>query len=215
MTGVEPIPKPQEAFKRLLDSTVAPMLKAHGFSRSGQTFYLRHGRNWGLINFQKSIGSNARTVIFTVNMGVVSGILPMFFSDSQTSRRPSIWACAWRQRLEYLLPGHQDKWWVIDAQTSLEQLAQEFRSHISEIAVPEIEKYIDDESLRDLWLSGHVPWITDFARVRALSILLKAIGPQEPLSATLEELQRLSQGDTTLTRLAQEHIRKLERWEPK
>ena len=198
-----------------MDGAIAPLLKACGFSRSGQTFYLRYEKNWGLINFQKSGSSSASRVVFTVNIGIVSGAFSEFAADGQTSKRPSVWACTWRQRLGFMLPEHQDKWWTIDAQISLEQLAQELGGYIGEIAVPEIEKYIHDENLRDLWLSGRASRITDFARIRALSVLLKAIGPRDLLPSKLEELQRLSAGNANLTRLAEEHIRKLERWEPK
>lgn len=96
----------------------------------------------------------------------------------------------------------------------MEQIAQELEQDVCQLAVPEVEKYIHDERIRDLWLSGYAPWTTDFARVRSLSVLLKAIGPVDLVATTLEELQRLSSGDATLTRLTKEHIRKLEGWYP-
>ncbi len=208
---------PQEAFKHLLPGAIAPALKAHGFSKSNQTFYLRHEKNWELVNFQKSVGSTASMVIFTVNVGVTSGILSNFHSGRHPSGRPNIWACAWQRRLGSMLPDHQEKWWSIstdETDQSLEQLAQALCSEIGQVAVPAIKNYIHDEGLRDLWLSGPVPWITDFARVRSLSVLLKAIGPRNLLPTLLDELQRLSEGNAALTRLAEDHIRKLEGWEP-
>ena len=57
-------------------------------------------------------------------------------------------------------------------------------------AVPEISRYVSDEALRDLWLSGRSPGLGEYERLRYLAVLLKAISPGEHLEPTLEALRR-------------------------
>ena len=112
------------------------------------------------------------------------------------------------QRLGHLLPEHRDIWWSIDADTSLEDLGQEIQRTLIELAIPELERYMCDEALRDLWLSGISPGLTDFQRLMNVSVLLKMLGPEDALPTVLEDLRRVSAGKPSAA-VAEVHIQRL------
>lgn len=203
--------QPADAFKEILKRN-ALALRAYGFSRSGSTFYLRKAGNWGVINFQKSKDSSVDNIVFTVNLGIASTRLLAFFSHIRPDMKPSVWDCHWRERLGYLLPEHSDIWWTINSTTPVDELGQEIQGYVVNLGVPELEKYISDEALRDLWLSGRAPGLTDFQRLMYVSVLLKALGPLDRLDSVLEELQRISVGKPSAM-TAEIHIQRLNKGE--
>jgi hypothetical protein len=201
------------AFKGLLDKTLAPTLKQHGFSQSGRTFYLRREGNWGLVNFQKSTKSSAERIVFAVNLGIASSRLLEFFPPrrlrvSGLAAKPQIWDCHWQMRLGSLVADQKDIWWTVEANTRLEQLGLEIDGYIRNLAIPELSKYIRDEALRDLWLSGHAPGLTEFMRLMNLSVLLKTLGPLNLLEPTLNELWRVAEGKP-IASVAEIHMQRL------
>lgn len=198
--------KPADSFKKMLVETIEPSLKSHGFSRRGYTFYILQRGNWGLINFQKSNKSSPKEFIFTVNLGVASALLLKFFQELGT--KPDIWDCHWRLRLGYLLEEPGDRWWTITRDTSLDKLSQEMRNHITKLAVTEVLRHLPDEALRDLWLSGKSPSLTNFERLRNLLVLLKILGPENLFEATATEFLQTSTGKPTEI-VAQLHIERL------
>jgi len=182
---------------QLLLSQVASILKNYNFKKNSSTFYYQNNNgNWGIINFQKSMKSTSGEILFTINVGVVSARLLNFFSVKPSKKRPNIWDCHWRIRLGQLIEG-KDKWWLIDFETSIEELGENITTYLLSLAIPGIEKYIEDNELRDLWLSGKSPSLTEFQRLLHLSVLLREIGPQELLEPTLYKLQQISVGKST------------------
>lgn len=200
--------KPADKLKELV-GRIAPVLKGHGFSRKGLTFYINRDGNYGLINFQKSTKSNSDMIIFTINIGVISRRLLQFFSAEQRSTDLFVDNCHWRERIGFMLPTRQDKWWTIEANTSTEHLAEELCEYIVSLAIPEINKYIEDEALRDLWLSGRSPGLTNFQRLMNLSVMVKALGPSDELESVMRDLQQAVEGQPTAS-VAERHLRRLE-----
>lgn len=201
--------RPSQTYKELLKAFNL-VLKEHGFSRKGNSFHVLRQGNWGLINFQKSRKSNAFTIIFTINIGVCSKKLLKFFTTEQVDKPPSIEDCQWRERLGFLLSEQQDKWWTVDNKITLDNLVEEIRNLLYEIAIPIIERYIHDERLRDLWLTGKSPGLTDVQRLLNLSVLLRAVGPVDRLKPVLEELAKISEGKPSAFRVRQ-HINGLQK----
>jgi hypothetical protein len=195
----------QQHFKNLV-TFVAPVLKPYGFSKNRQTFYCRSPNNWGLIDFQKSWQSNKESLPFTVNLGVASDRLLRFFSPDKI-KRPSIRDCHWQIRLGYLM-NKRDLWWKVDEQTSIENLGKEIVNPLENRAIQEINHYISDESLRDLWISGQSPSLTEFQRLMYLSVFLKELGPLELLEPTLTKLKQISEGKPSAV-TAELHIERL------
>jgi Domain of unknown function (DUF4304) len=195
----------QKFFEKLV-IFVAQALQLHGFSRNRQTFYCRSQNNWGLIDFQKSWQSDKESLPFTVNLGVASERLLRFFSPEK-NKRPTIWDCHWRIRLGYLM-NKEDVWWKVDEQTSIEDLGKEILYPLTNRAVQEINHYISDESLRDLWISGQSPSLTEFQRLMYLSVFLKELGPAELLEPTLTKLKQISESRPSAV-TAERHIERL------
>lgn len=196
----------RQAFADLLE-VIAQVLAAEGFARQGQTFHRRQGKNWQVINFQKSVASSADRVVFTINLGIASARLSAFFGGKDTKRKPKSDDCQWRKRIGQLLPERQDVWWTIDASASVEGLILEILAAISRYALPALERYASDEALRDLWLSD------GSQQFGYLAVLLKALGPPERLEGILEEWRRLVAGrpgavlvEHEIARLSQEKV---------
>lgn len=195
------------AFQQMLKECLAPMLKGYGFSKSGNTFVLNKEMNWGMINFQKSTQSTKDRVKFTITLGIASERLLRFFQIR--NKRPQIINSHWNQRLGFYLPEHRDTWWTIESDISTEKLCEELKKHICDLAIPEINEYISDESLKTLWLSGHSPGLTAIQRLMNLSVLLKDLGTQEDLQAVLDELRTASEHKPVAS-LVSIHIHKLQ-----
>lgn len=184
-------------------------MKERGFSRKKLTFYRDYKDTIGLINFQKSIRSKAECVIFTINIGIISRRLYCFFkSVDNQSIDLSLDNCHLRERIGFLLTDRQDKWWAIDANTDLDFLFDKICNDIQTFALPEIQKFNDDEALRDLWLSARSPGLTDFQRLMNLTVLLKILGPSERLAPVIDELQQRVEGQLSAS-TAELHLKKL------
>lgn len=176
-------------FKSLI-SSLDSSLKNQGFKKRSNSFYLQVSGNWGIVNFQKSTKSTRNKIEFTVNFGIAS--TRILKKSLGTQARPDIWDCQWQVRLGHLLEAKRDLWWTIDLETPIDQLSRQFQEYIFNYGIPELLKYIDDTSLRDLWLSGKSPSLTKIQRLRNLSILIKEIGPEDLLNSVESELVAIS-----------------------
>jgi hypothetical protein len=186
---------PNTIFSSLLKEIIAPALKDYGYCRRGNSFYLFRDSNCGLINFQKSVASRKDRLILTINLGVASSRLLESLSAKHRGLNLSIADCHWTNRIGNLQLSRHDKWWTISRETHQGDLGAEIVKCLMEFAVPEIEKHLSDEALRDLWISGTAPGLTDFQRLVYLSLLLKTIGPNDLLQKTVQEMRLISDGD--------------------
>lgn len=200
--------QPTDIFRDVLKG-VAIVLKEHGYSRKGNTFYIRKEGNWGLVNLQKSRKSSAPNEIFTINLGVCLQILVDFFAPEKIDEKPQIEDCHWRQRIGFLLPGHNDKWWSVTNETSIEQLVPEIQDCLLNSGVPEIDKLIGNEGLQSLWLSGQSPGLTDVQRLMNLSVLLKTSGASSQLETVLHQLEKVSETKPTAL-MVRQHVHSLQ-----
>jgi hypothetical protein len=198
----------QDKFKELLKA-LAPFLKGYGYSRRGQNFRTQRGDNWGILFFQKGKWNTKTELEFTVNLGVFSKAIDRFFLDWGKDAPPEWGYDHWRTRIGFVLPGRQDKWWVIDEETDLPDLIQTLQS-VLPLAIAEIEKYIKDEDFRDQLLAGGGTGYTKYDSFLRLSVLVSRYGPQDKLDAILAGLR--AQGITdSLRQKIEAHISKLQR----
>lgn len=185
------------AFTELVNR-VADFLQQRGFGRRGAIFFRVRAGNWALIELQKSQKTSADAVVFTVNVGVVSERLARFFSiPLKPNQLPESSEWHWRRRLGFLLPEGQDKWWTLRPSTRVEEVSHEMEGAL-ELALPEIERHLHDESLRDLWLTGRSPGLTEVQRLKNLTVLVKALGPEDRVAPILDELRRVSRANAVL-----------------
>lgn len=197
-----------ERYKALIKE-ISALLKEKDFSRKGTCFYIRQDANWGLLDFQKSRKSTADEVLFTINLGVCSGRLLEFFSPDLLTQKPSIETCHWRERLGFLLPDRQDKWWVIKATEPHNSVVDELKGCLVQAAIPAIERRLSDEQLCSEWLGEKSPGLTDIQRLINLSVLLKAAGAVSSLREILKELETKSVGKPTAF-MVKQHLQHLE-----
>lgn len=198
-----------ELYKELIKE-ISSFLKSKGYSRKANCFYLRQGKNWGLLDFQKSRKSTVDEVLFTINLGVSSSRLQEFFAPDLLEQKPSIEDCQWRERVGSLLPEHQDKWWLVQGNETFDSLVNEIKSCLVEIAIPELEQHLSDEKLGSVWSSGNSPGLSDIQRLVNLSVLLKMAGADSFLREILKELEDKSAGKSTAL-MVKQHLRNLER----
>jgi len=189
----------------LITGYLAPGLKELGFTRSGKSFF-RPQPNWSVIEVQKSVKSTSDRLVFTINLGIASRRLLSFFSSS--AKRPGIAECHWTERIGHLLPEHRDVWWSIDVGDPVEPLGRSVAEAIVSVGIPHLDQLVTDAALRDLWLSGVSPGLTEVQRLMNLSAMLGMIGPGEQLDPVTNELLRVSEGHVTRP-MVSAHLRKL------
>jgi len=178
----------------VLVNSMQVKLENRGLSKFRERYYLKLKENWGIIQFQLSRKSTKTIVQFTVNLGVASTRILRVFSP-QRVQNPDVWDCHWRIRLGNLINQDTDFWWTIDDNTSIITLSQIILDNIVNYGLPEIGKYIDDESLRDLWMAGQSPSLTDGQRLKYLMTLIKEIGPKDKLEFVQSELKKVFSGE--------------------
>lgn len=199
--------QPADIFKELIKN-VALLLKEHKYKRyGGNVFYTAQQCNWGFIGFQKSQSSTRHEIRFTINLGICSKVLMNFYDPEKT---PSIYECHWNYRIGHLIPAYRnDKWWFINEQTIAEQLIQEIKDNLVNIAIPEIEHNISDEQLQSIWLSGKCTGISDAHRLMNLSVLLKKSGMNSQLKLVLKELQHYVEKQSSASFMVKQHLLQL------
>ena len=177
----------QEQFKELLKA-LTPFLKSSGYSRRGQNFRTQRGENWGMLFFQKGKWNTKTELEFTVNLGVFSQSIDRFFQDWGKDAPPEWGYDHWRTRIGFVLPGRQDKWWLINEKTDLPDLVQRLQGVLS-LAIAEIEKYLRDEDFRDYLLAdpNNCGGYTDLHRLKCLAFLVTEYGPHEKLASIFDE----------------------------
>lgn len=180
-----------EKYKSLI-SDINNVLKPFGFKKSAETFFYRKDNNIGIIDFQKGRRSNVTSTLFTINLGIYSSALKVFDSFDIKSK-PTISDCHWKKRIGFLLPKKQDYWWEINDSTSLPNLLTEITKVLRELAIPEIQKYISDESLEKSWNEGISEGLTEQQMYLYLIALLKTYNKPE-LHTKVEELKNFSKG---------------------
>jgi hypothetical protein len=181
----------------------------HGFKRAGSTFYLDRGASVGLIDFQKG-KSTKEELIFTVNLGVYVRPVAKLFHPADVKDRPDIWDCHWRIRLGYLLPEQGDKWWSSGSLVELDPSISEIDHGLTKYGVPELLRVLDPAELRNDWLDGRSPGLTDMQRLLNVSVLVQELGPPERLPMLIYELRSQSQGRPH-EQVVENHIEKLGR----
>lgn len=201
-----------QAFTQLL-KTVEGILRLAGYARSQRTFRLLVDPGVGMIEVQKSAKSTSDRVILTVNVGVWSARVARFMTGRVESGPLAVDDCHWRERIGFLLPDRDDRWWTIGGGDDAAIVTGAVGGAIESVAVPAVNAHLRDEALRDEWLTGKSPGLTDIQRLLYLTILLKEIGPHGALPTAVAELERKSEGKA-IESVVMRHIEKLGRLSP-
>jgi len=197
------------SYDQLLKECISPFLKAHGYKKKAALYYSTNSEgNVLVIDFQKSRKSEKDRIEFTINVAVSSNRIATFCGTQAVP--PCLDDCHWKTRIGHLLPEKQDKWWTIEPSTPLNELCSTMKCLLEQYAFKAIAENSSDQNLRDLWLSGNSPGLTNIQRLIYLSVLLKQIGSQEKLSAIIEEMKTISRGKATEFTV-DDHLLKLEK----
>lgn len=185
----------QERFSQMVER-LAVRLRGHGFARQGTSFSKRaEGGNWHLVELPKSGKSTADIILFAIDVGICSARLRKFFVGERRAV-PTRSDCHFAARLAMLVHG-KDRWWTVDHRTDTDALSREVGDLIATQGVATFDRYGDDASLRDLWLSGASPGLTDVQRLTNLVVLLHDIGPREYLDDQIQRVTDLTKGRPT------------------
>jgi hypothetical protein len=141
-----------------------------------------------MIGFQKSVKSSRDTTSFAANLGVSSKRILQFLGGPE---RPGLDDYHWNERLGFLGPQHDDVWWTVSS-GSREAMA-EVVTLLRQYGIPELERLSSDVALRDLWLTGRSPELTEPRRLICLSTLVASLGPAEELPALKEQMRNIAE----------------------
>lgn len=181
------------AFTHLLKE-IGALLGRQGFVRAKHAFWISQSKNFALIDVQRSAKSTRERVVFTLNLGVWSDRIAGFMPSSSKAQPPAITECHWRERIGFLLPKREDEWWSITQVDDVEVVKRELAPALENVVIPVVLAHIGDEALRDEWLCGEAPGLTDMQRLMYLSIMLKEIGPHDALESVIAELKQQTEG---------------------
>lgn len=178
-----------KAFQSFVERLSA-CLKRHGFAKKGNTFRRRRAEVCDVISVQKSSKSVSDAAVFTVNLGVAS--LRLLARSEVESDKCTIDDCHWRQRLGSMSPRSEDVWWTVRDDASAEAASAEVVAWLDAHGVAALDALPDDAALRDLWLSGRAPGLTEMQRLMNASLLAEALGPESAKSAVVRELKEMA-----------------------
>jgi hypothetical protein len=180
-----------KAFQAFVLDRVSACLKRHGFAKKGNTFRRRRAEVCHVISVQKSGKSASEAVVFTMNLGVAS--LRLLARSEVEFDKCTIDDCHWRQRLASVSPRAEDVWWTVRDDASADAASAEVMAWLDTHGVAALGALPDDAALRDLWLSGRAPGLTEMQRLVNASLLAEALGPESAKSAIVRELQEMAQ----------------------
>ena len=164
----------QQILATWLREHIAPALREAGYKGSGQTFHRRLGRNWGVVNIQRSQWDWAERATFAINLGTASAVV-LEARGRNAAQPPREVECQWRTRLGALVAG-RDVWWEVRSETDgdrLLALAEEVRTALVTIGLPAIERHASDEVMLDATLSEPGG---GYAELDDTGVLLNAVG---------------------------------------
>lgn len=166
---------------------VSRSLKQRGFSVRGATFYrtMEEG-NTILLSLQKSSKSTTAEAQVTLNYGVYSELIGRGLQDDPKSRHDPL-KVHWRKRLT---ESGREKWLKVRSTDSADECARAIEE-AAESLLPELFAHASDSALRDEWLSGVSPGITNKQRLLFAAMVVNRLGPPEKLGEVVEELHRL------------------------
>ena len=136
----------QETFTEMLKFGVRPRFKALGFTGSGTTFVWPSTVAFCHLGFQRSLSSNRDTLKFTINVTAVDKAAWELARQSRSHLpvKPSpntfYGTFVWQSRIGELLPGGEDKWWIVEANQDWRMLADEVVEAVTRFAVPELRR---------------------------------------------------------------------------
>lgn len=166
-------------------------LKERGFAASGATFHRKaEDGNTVMLSVQKSKNPAPGRVQLTLNYGIYCALIGSRLEGDDGSAPIDVTKAHWRKRLS---DGAREKWLSIEATDSSHNCARVIVD-AAEGVLAELGAHSSNTALRDEWMAGSSPGLTDMQRLLFLAILVSEIGPNERLEGLVEELRALVSG---------------------
>jgi hypothetical protein len=146
-----------------------------------------------IVRPQRSTRSTRDVLLVTVNVGVVSKVLFEAQTGVEALSDARLEDSHWTTRIRQ--PAVTDgEWWRVALREESELTMHAMVEAVAHEAIPSALAVASDHALRDLWLTGRSPGLTDVQRLSGLIRLLSRIGPRGELDAAVAELLRISKG---------------------
>jgi hypothetical protein len=143
----------QEWFRFMVDSNLAPALRALGFFGVGRRFRIESNRHWGEVVVEQTRSFTARAVRFTVHVGVISRdewasqlrVRPYYPSTKGSPIQTG--NTGWQAPIGELVTvaGHPigELWWELEVGRPFDSLAREVLTAVREFALPAMRERMD------------------------------------------------------------------------
>lgn len=167
-------------------------LRGRGFKGHGAAYVCDREDGTVVVQLQRSARAAPAQLYFAVGIGVVCRML-LTFADVP-SNRARMEDCHWRERV--MNPGLSGKadWWLVTSETDTEELMARLLHALENGPLERAVHVTSAKALRDLWLEGCAPGLTDPERLLHLLPLLNGIGPKEVVPRIASELEKRARG---------------------
>jgi len=128
---------------------LAPLLKQHGFTKSGRDFHRQRERDWQVVNVQASQGNLGEDGKFTVNLGVYVSAVAALAGTPALEGKPKEHSCTVRERIGMLMREQNDHWWNVSPSISSEQTAKDVASAVEQFGIPWLEAHLRLETIAE------------------------------------------------------------------
>ncbi|HLO45105.1 MAG TPA: DUF4304 domain-containing protein [Leadbetterella sp.] len=196
-----------DIFKEFITKINQP-LKQMGFIKKGNSFYLQVNKNYGVINFQKSRESTKEEIKFTINFGVYSDVLGQLQYDYNNSVKPEVEQCHWLARIGAFMKDSPDFWWEAKISDDLKSVASIVMDIVQNIAMPEINKRLNDEGLINCWMNEAFAGTTEIGKFKYVTTLLKTKEDYNTLNQVVKTFMEKSKGKPNAS-IATDHLKQI------
>lgn len=180
-----------------------------GFIKKGNSFYLQVNKNYGVINFQKSRESTKEEIKFTIKFGVYSDVLGQLQYDYNNSVKPEVEQCHWLARIGAFMKDSPDFWWEAKISDDLKSVASIVMDIVQNIAMPEINKRLNDEGLINCWMNEAFAGTTEIGKFKYVTTLLKTKEDYNTLNQVVKTFMEKSKGKPNAS-IATDHLKQIE-----
>lgn len=153
--------------------TVQAMLAKHRYASKGIISRLLCHNNCGLIAFKKSSSSTKDAIRFTIDVGIVLGIL-MPPPLSERLKTCTILDAQSHKRIGFLMSVPRDVWWTVRDGQDCSDICREVLAAVEQWAVPFVEQFISPGAIAQLWSEGKSHGLTDVTRQEYLRLYLSS-----------------------------------------
>ncbi len=138
---------PQSLTSRMTDQIVAlgatPLLKAHGYRKSGRSFHVRAGEVLKVVAFQSSMWNMPDSARFTINLNVALPFFHEAFMGQPFPGNPASAVPIVGKRIGHLMPVRRDYWWELTPSSDVAQIASDVNQALSLYGIPFLDAEAD------------------------------------------------------------------------